>query len=220
MSDAPAAETKTKAQLKAERRAKQEAQRAAKEALKKSAKPDSNKPAAPSSGASQPVEKKDSVKPVPETVIKQEAKREKKPTTEYLHEVNLFKHLYIYNKSGSKEIEKQNVVIHPTIIRLGTQYAEKTIVGSNARCTAFLAAIKHLISDYERPAQADFTRGLEVSLKDCVNYLNSCRPSSVPMQNALKYLKRQMNNLPSTISDKEVCIFFFFLFQIKYACIL
>lgn len=205
MSDAPAVESKTKAQLKAERRAKQEAQRAAKEALKKADKLISSKPASQKNAAPQQEEKsKVSSKQVPDATVKQEPKKEKKPTVEYLHEVNLFKHLYISNKSGSKQLEKQNVNIHPAILRLGTQYAEKSIVGSNARCTAFLAAVKSLISDYERPMQADFTRGLEVILRDSVAYLNCCRPSSVPMQNALKFLKRQMTNLPSTISDKEV----------------
>ena len=87
---------------------------------------------------------------------------------------------------------------------LGVQYAEKVIVGSNARCVALLAAIKKVIEDFERPSQADFTRGLEVSLQDAKNYLNYCRPLAVSMENALRHLKWQMSVLPSNISDKEV----------------
>ena len=200
--DKPKTEDKSKAELRAERRAKQEAQRAAKAASlvekQKPVKVLSQKP----KEKSPLVSKDESVK---KTVVKSEAK-------ENAHEVNLFKHLYINRKNISELINDRNIKLHPVILRLGVQYAEKVIVGSNARCVALLAAVKQLIEDFERPSQADFTRGLETSLQESVNYLNSCRPLAVSMQNALKHLKWRMTTLPSTVPDQEVCLIFFFSF--------
>ncbi|XP_008210067.1 translation initiation factor eIF-2B subunit delta isoform X2 [Nasonia vitripennis] len=194
MNDESKAEEKSKAELRAERRAKQEAQRAAKQALvndkKKVIKPEK---VTSKEKSSAPVSKEE---PVKKLIVKSEVK-------DNLHEVNLFKHLYINRKNISQLINSSNVKMHPAILRLGIQYAEKVIVGSNARCVALLAAVKQLIKDYERPSQADFTRGLETSLQESINYLNFCRPSAVSMQNALKHLKWQMSTLPSTIPDQE-----------------
>ncbi|XP_011505514.1 PREDICTED: translation initiation factor eIF-2B subunit delta [Ceratosolen solmsi marchali] len=187
-------EEKNKLELRAERRAKQEAQRAAKQALL------TNKLKTvehiPEKIQEKSVTLTSKDKLVKTTCAKSEIK-------ENLHEVNLFKHLYINKRNISEHINNNNLNLHPTILRLGVQYSEKVIVGSNARCVALLAAVKQLIEDFERPSQADFTRGLETSLQQSLKYLNSCRPSAVSMQNAVKHLKWQMSTLPSTISDKE-----------------
>lgn len=189
-------EEKSKAALKAERRAKQEAQRAAKIADK-------------SKLVKSVPDKKQQMKPAESAPPKEVMKKivTKLETKEHAHEVKLFKHLYINRKNISEVVNCNNVKLHPAILRLGVQYAEKVIVGSNARCVALLAAIKQLINDFERPSQADFTRGLEASLQESVNYLNFCRTSAVSMQNALKHLKWQMSTLTTTISDEEVHTF-------------
>ncbi|XP_012284821.1 translation initiation factor eIF-2B subunit delta isoform X2 [Orussus abietinus] len=183
--------TKSKAELRAERRAKQEAQRAAKQesVISKSKKKTTDDTKVPTT----PVKDNDSVK----KIVK------KSVISENPHEVNLFKHLYQKQELSLHNLPSLNTSIHPAIIRLGVQYASRIIVGSNARCVALLAAVKQLIEDFERPSQADFTRGLEASLKECVTYLQSCRPLAVSMQNALKHLKRQMTQLPTTISDHD-----------------
>ena len=36
------------------------------------------------------------------------------------------------------------------------------------------------------------------------SFLNQCRPKSVSMGNAIKYLKMQINNIPQGMPDKEV----------------
>ena len=128
-------DTKAKPATKAERRAIQEAQRAAKAkqqqeklekqkvAVKKTTSPTESKP-------------KD---------VKQEQKTQKSPTSTIsqkssaLHKVRLFKHLYT-EKCDLKI--KANSQFHPAIVRLGAQYANDTIVGSNSRCYAFLNAMK------------------------------------------------------------------------------
>ncbi|KAJ8670805.1 hypothetical protein QAD02_002064 [Eretmocerus hayati] len=186
---------KSKAVLRAERRAKQESQRAAKQAML------TEKKKAPQTPVARVNEKC--------TVILNKEATEKRivPKSEskdHLHEVNLFKHLYPNRKKISQLLNRDKYMnLHPAILRLGVQYAEKVIVGSNARCVALLAAVKQLIEDFERPAQADFTRGLEVSLQEAVNYLNFCRPTAVSMQNALKHLKWQMSILPPSVPDDE-----------------
>lgn len=61
-----------------------------------------------------------------------------------------------------------------------------------------------VISDYQTPAEKDFSRGFEVVLADLMMYLDNCRLSSVSMTNAVKYLKSHLTQLPNNISDHEV----------------
>ncbi|XP_033341559.2 eukaryotic translation initiation factor 2B subunit delta isoform X1 [Megalopta genalis] len=190
-------EGRSKAELRAERRAKQEAQRAVKQQVlheKTKVKTKENE------------ESKVSV--VHQIAVP--ADRAKKPTMpkksslkENTHEINLFKHLYHEREQAIVNVLPVNSHIHPKIVRLGAQYAQKVIVGSNARCVALLAAVKELIQDFERPSQADFIRGLESSLLESMAYLHHCRPSAVSMQNALRHLLRQMTQLSSALSDAD-----------------
>nr|XP_012146852.1 PREDICTED: translation initiation factor eIF-2B subunit delta isoform X2 [Megachile rotundata] len=186
---------KSKAELRAERRAKQEAQRAAKQ---------------------QQLQEKSRVKKKEEDndkCIKQitdETSIDKKIVTpkkvaqkDNSHQINLFKHLYHEREQAVVNVHFVNSSIHPAIVRLGTQYASKIIVGSNARCVALLATVKQLIQDFERPSQADFIRGLEASLQESVAYLHHCRPLAVSMQNALRHLKWQMTQLHPALSDAD-----------------
>ena len=186
---------KSKAQLRAERREKQEAQRAAKaeqsDKIKRKAaqKVDTRRP-----HASEPIKKTS-----PNVVEK-----------EHSHQVNFFKHLHRERENTlANNCSALRSKLHPEISKLGIKYASKIIVGSNARCVDVLRAVKQLVEDFERPSQADFTRGLEAILQDSALYLHHCRPLAVSMQNALKYLRWQMSLLPATISDHEVSLFSF-----------
>ncbi|XP_015587510.1 translation initiation factor eIF-2B subunit delta isoform X2 [Cephus cinctus] len=184
-------EGKSKAELRAERRMKQEAQRAAKQATLSQ----KNKPKLVESPKS--IESASKISELGKKIVRKPIIKENP------HEVNLFKHLYPSRESSLINVPTLNCNIHPAIVRLGVQYANKIIVGSNARCVALLAAVQQLVKDFERPSQADFTRGLEASLQECVAYLHHCRPLAVSMHNALKHIKGQMTRLPSTISDNE-----------------
>jgi translation initiation factor eIF-2B subunit delta len=189
-------EGKSKAELRAERRAKQDAQRAAKQQQL---------------SAKDSVNKKESPKPSVETAPKCSVEKsvESSETSTDLHEVNLFKHLYRERINSRYLITTVNSHLHPVIVGLGIQYANKIIVGSNARCVAFLAAIKRVVQDFEKPTRVDFTRGLEVNLKDSQKYLHHCRPLGVSMLNAMHHLMWQMTQFSSTlsISDDEVSNF-------------
>lgn len=124
---------------KAERRAIQEAQRAAKaKALEETKKP--QKPT-----KSQETPKK--VTTTAQTPVKthQTPVHPTNPVKPYAmsttHKVKLFKHLYLENPDLNIKV---NSDIHPAIIQLGFQYATSSIVGSNARCYAFLQAVRNV----------------------------------------------------------------------------
>lgn len=55
------------------------------------------------------------------------------------HKVKLFNHLYADKGPGNV---LNSHTIHPAIVKLGAQYANGNIVGSNARCIAFMERIK------------------------------------------------------------------------------
>ncbi|XP_076174581.1 eukaryotic translation initiation factor 2B subunit delta [Ptiloglossa arizonensis] len=188
-------EGKSKAELRAERRTKQKAQRAAKQQLllekqKVNSKETNDNPCV--------IEITSQTNNVVKIVTSKNSAQK-----DNTHEISLFKHLYHEREKAIVDVPSVNSKIHPVIIRLGTQYAKKVIVGSNARCVALLAAVKQLIQDFERPSQADFIRGFEANLQKSVAYLHHCRPLAVSMQNALRHLKRQMTQLPSVLSDAD-----------------
>lgn len=182
-------EGKSKAELRAERRAKQEAQRAAKQ----------------QQPAKDNVKTVESAKPRVETVAECPARRSvaKSAIREDAHTVDLFKHLYQERERSLFNIATVNSSIHPAIVRLGVQYANKIIVGSNARCVALLAAVKQVVRDFEKPTQEDFVRSLEAHLKESLRYLRHCRPLGVSMQNAMRHLTWQMTQFSSTLSDEK-----------------
>lgn len=122
---------------KAERRAIQEAQRAAKaKALedKKSAataqKPQKSQETVKKSTAQAPVK--------PQHQSTHHTKSSVQSTT---HKVKLFKHLYLEKPDLNMKV---NSDLHPSIVQLGFQYATNSVVGSNARCYAFLQTMIHV----------------------------------------------------------------------------
>lgn len=190
-------EGKGKAELRAERRAKQEAQRAAKQQLLQGKSKVKSKEEHNNKSVKQITDETEAAK---KTVVTPKKTVQKDNS----HEINLFKHLYHEREQAIVDVHFVNSSIHPAIVRLGTQYENKVIVGSNARCVALLATVKQLIRDFERPSQADFIRGLEASLQESVAYLHHCRPLAVSMQNALRHLKWQMTQLSAALSDIDV----------------
>lgn len=193
---------KKPALTKAERRAIQEAQRAAK------AKAQAEKAASAASAKKASAGGEFKV-PAPKPTKSAPAKAaaappgtgtsEKASVHPILHKVKLFNHLYTEKRDLNAPVNSK--VIHPAIIRLGVQYATGKVVGSNARCLAFLLAVKELIEDFETPEQKEFSRGLEAQLTPCFEYLKECRQPSVSMINALRYIKWQITLLKPENSD-------------------
>lgn len=198
-------EGKSKAELRAERRARQETQRTAKasnqQQQQQSQLPEKKKQSSVKDSSSAPRSRQ-----VSENAISgcASAKRTARVRREDSHEIKLFKHLYDERELSSFDITVNSNIIHPAIVRLGMKYASKTIVGSNARCVALLADVRRMIEDFEKPAHADFVRGLEASMQKAMAYLHHCRPIAVSMQNAMRHLKWQMAQFSPTMSDSEV----------------
>ncbi|KAL0269214.1 UNVERIFIED_CONTAM: hypothetical protein PYX00_007021 [Menopon gallinae] len=170
-------EGKSKAQLRAERRALQEAQRARK--LEK---------------AKEVIEEKTNVvTEVPKTEKISKFNKVVPVSEDKVHKVKLFAHLYrpVFDCVEMDLSEE----IHPSIVRLGTQYRSKVISGANAKCLALLNAFKTVLADYKTPTNQEFSRGLEAEISKSMVFLNKCRPVAVSMVNAVKHLRFQVNQL-------------------------
>jgi translation initiation factor 2B subunit (eIF-2B alpha/beta/delta family) len=61
-----------------------------------------------------------------------------------------------------------------------------------------------VVEDYETPPQSELRRDLESRMQSYMDYLDHCRPTSVSMANAMRDLKNKLQQIPSSISDKEV----------------
>ncbi|XP_034755921.1 translation initiation factor eIF-2B subunit delta isoform X2 [Etheostoma cragini] len=211
LADKPA---KSKAELKAERRARQEAERASKQAA-------TSKPKAGPSEL-QPV-----VKRLPEHVqvdnpgvLKKLAKKLERQQTpgcnaaknveiplrsDYGYKVSLFSHLHQYSRKAplTQQLSIPSTVIHPAIVRLGLQYSQGIVAGSNARSVALLHAFKQVIRDYTTPPNEELSRDLVNKLKPYISFLNQCRPLSASMGNAIKFIKKEISNIPSQCKEEE-----------------
>ncbi|MCI4389415.1 hypothetical protein PGIGA_G00097660 [Pangasianodon gigas] len=201
---------KSKAELKAERRARQEADRAAKQAKKEPGATSTSKPKTPQSDL-QPV-----VKRLPEhiqvddpAVVRKLAKkleRQQIPLrSEYGYKVSLFSHLHQYSRKAplTQQISIPATVIHPSIVQLGLQYSQGIIAGSNARSVALLHAFKQVIQDYSTPPNEELSRDLVNKLKPYISFLNQCRPLSASMGNAIKYIKKEISDIPNQCKEEE-----------------
>nr|XP_012415923.1 PREDICTED: translation initiation factor eIF-2B subunit delta isoform X7 [Odobenus rosmarus divergens] len=171
---------RSKAELRAERRAKQEAERA----LKQARKGEQGGPpprACPSTAGETP----SGVKRLPEhtqvddlTLLRRLAKKPEQqevPTrNDYGSKVSLFSHLPQYSKQNSltQYMSIPSSVIHPAMVRLGLQYSQGLVSGSNARCIALLRALQQVIQDYTTPPNEELSRDLVNKLKP---YFSSCK---------------------------------------------
>ncbi|XP_033001188.1 translation initiation factor eIF-2B subunit delta [Lacerta agilis] len=210
---------KSKAELRAERRAKQEAERALKQARK--GEPGQAAPAAAAAPAipkarPPPGETQPGLKRLPEHVqvddvaaqkkLAKKLERQQVPLRpDYGAKVSLFSHLHQYSR---KKLLTQHMsipasAIHPAVVRLGLQYSQGTINGSNARCIALLRVFKQVIGDYTTPANEELSRDLVNKLKPYISFLNQCRPLSASMGNAIKFLKKEISALPPSMREEE-----------------
>merc|ERR1712071_344215 len=113
--------------------------------------------------------------------------------------VQLFSHLQQHERRLgllTKDLSINQGNIHPAIIRLGLQYASRIVCGSNARALALMNAMKIVINDYSSPVDKEMLRDLQDSLKPNITFLKQCRPISVTIGNAIRYLKRQISTTP------------------------
>ncbi|KAJ8269835.1 hypothetical protein GJAV_G00107380 [Gymnothorax javanicus] len=203
---------KTKAEIRAERRVRQDSERSS----KPSRKGEVSQPTAPAKPKAPPSDLQPVVKRLPEhvqaddpAVVKKLAKkleRQQIPLrSDYGYKVSLFSHLHQYSRRAplTQHISIPSTVIHPAIVRLGLQYSQGIVAGSNSRSIALLHAFKQVIRDYNTPPSEELSRDLVNKLKPYISFLNQCRPLSASMGNAIKYMKKEISNIPSHCREEE-----------------
>ncbi|XP_051115247.1 uncharacterized protein LOC127240563 isoform X2 [Andrographis paniculata] len=218
---------------KAERRALQEAQRAAKAAgegsknsnvaanpgkpVKSSSQRKDNSSVATSDKKGihhQP--EKDRKKDIPqprmqfddENRVGKAKKRSALKQTEARNRVELFRHLPQYEHGTLFPVLESNFFqlehVHPAVYKVGLQYLSGDISGGNARCIAMLQAFKESIKDYSTPPEKSLFQDLLTKINNYVAFLIDCRPLSVSMGNAIRFLKARIANLRSfNLSESE-----------------
>ncbi|TKY64970.1 Translation initiation factor eIF-2B subunit delta [Spatholobus suberectus] len=127
--------------------------------------------------------------------------------TEARNRVELFRHLPQY-EHGSQlpDLEAkffQLDSVHPAVYKVGLQYLSGDISGGNARCIAMLQAFQEAIKDYRIPSEKTLVRDLTAKISSYVSFLIECRPLSISMGNAIRFLKSRIAKLPLTLSESE-----------------
>ena len=78
------------------------------------------------------------------------------------------------------------------------------VCGGNARCIAMLQAFQEAIKDYSTPSEKTLARDLTAKIGSYLSFLIECRPLSISMGNAIRFLKNRIAKLPLTLSEAEV----------------
>lgn len=87
--------------------------------------------------------------------------------------------------------------------QVGLRYLAGDISGGNARCIAMLQAFQESIKDYSTPPEKALVRDLTAKLNCYISYLIECRPLSISMGNAIRFLKTRIAKLPLSLSESE-----------------
>ncbi|PSS35065.1 Translation initiation factor eIF-2B subunit delta like [Actinidia chinensis var. chinensis] len=120
--------------------------------------------------------------------------------------VDLFRHLPQYEHGtripdlGSKFFLLDPV--HPAVYKVGLRYLSGDISDGNARCIAMLQAFQESIKDYS-PPEKTLARDLTAKINCYVSFFIECKPLSISMGNAIKFLKTRIAKLPLTMSESE-----------------
>jgi len=195
---------KSKAELKAERRAKQEAQRLAKSQAQQSQETKQK----PESKIRVPDEIKADDKKTEKKLMKKLTSQNVPARTKAQRQVGLFSHLHQYERelSVTRDLPVVGGNLHPAIIQLGIQYAEGKIVGSSGRCVSLLLALKTLLLDTlpQLSATTELYKEVDNVMKPNITFLKQCRPLSIAMSNAIRYLKREVMSFGRSLSLEEI----------------
>ena len=87
--------------------------------------------------------------------------------------------------------------------QVGLQYLSGDISGGNARCIAMLLAFREAINDYSMPAEKILNRDLTAKISSYVSFLIECRPLSISMGNAIRFLKNRITKVQLALSESE-----------------
>ncbi|KAI4204546.1 MAG: hypothetical protein LQ350_001096 [Teloschistes chrysophthalmus] len=117
---------------------------------------------------------------------------------------------HLYGAPRRTTIAGAHKDIHPSVLALGLQMSNYVVCGSNARCVSTLLAFKKVINAYTTPPGTSLPRHLALHLSTQIDYLVSCRPLSISMGNAIRWLKLAISTIdPDTAESQakaELCI--------------
>lgn len=141
------------------------------------------------------------------TRVEKAKKRAVVKQTEARNRVELFRHLPQYEHGTQlPDLESkffQLEPMHPAVYKVGLRYLTGDICGGNARCIAMLQAFQEAIKDYTTPPEKVLGRDLTAKIGSYVSFLIECRPLSISMGNAIRFLKNRIAKLPLTLSESE-----------------
>ncbi|KAJ6738764.1 TRANSLATION INITIATION FACTOR EIF-2B [Salix koriyanagi] len=116
--------------------------------------------------------------------------------TEARNRVELFRHLPQYERGTQlPELESKLFELdpmHPAVYKVGLQYLSGDICGGNARCIAMLQAFQEAIKDYSTPPEKTLARDLTAKIGSYVSFLIECRPLSISMGNAIRFINEKI----------------------------
>ena len=81
------------------------------------------------------------------------------------------------------------------MFQVGLQYLSGEVSGGNDRCIAMLLAFREAIKDYTTPPNKTLSRDLTAKISSYVSFLIECRPLSISMGNAIRFLKNRIAKL-------------------------
>ncbi|CAL4926410.1 unnamed protein product [Urochloa decumbens] len=127
--------------------------------------------------------------------------------SEARNRVELFRHLPQYvHGTQLPDLESkffQLEPMHPSVYKVGLQYLSGEVSGGNGRCIAMLLSFREAIKDYTTPPNKTLNRDLTAKISSYVSFLIECRPLSISMGNAIRFLKNRIAKLPHTLSESE-----------------
>lgn len=89
------------------------------------------------------------------------------------------------------------------ICQVGLQYLAGEISGGNGRCIAMLKSFEEVIRDYSTPREKTLSRDLTAKISSYVSFFTDCRPLSISMGNAIRFIKSRIAKLPLSLSESE-----------------
>ncbi|KAM0833713.1 hypothetical protein ACQ4PT_064092 [Festuca glaucescens] len=87
--------------------------------------------------------------------------------------------------------------------KVGLHYLSGEVSGGNGRCIAMLLSFREAIKDYSTPPNKTLSRDLTAKISSYVSFFIECRPLSISMGNAIRFLKNRIAKLPLTLSESE-----------------
>ncbi|XP_057768518.1 uncharacterized protein LOC130988640 isoform X2 [Salvia miltiorrhiza] len=142
-----------------------------------------------------------------ENRVEKAKKRSVVKQAEARNRVELFRHLPQY-EHGARLTDLESKFfqlgpVHPAVYKVGFRFLAGDISGGNARCIAMLQAFQESIKDYSTPPEKTLIRDLTSKINCYVSFLIECRPLSISMGNAIRFLKRRITSLPLSLSESE-----------------